>query len=141
MYCDLLYKVMSIVPKVIVVDEVQSHLDVFCEFLRLKNIDVVGIGSDGLEAVQLYEKHHPDIVLIDLAMPTYDGHYALNKIMSINKNARIIIMTAIEDIKNKRLLLESGAMDVLQKPFELNRVVEVINNVCKDQKIISKKFS
>ena len=141
MYCDLLYKVMSIVPKVIVVDEVQSHLDVFCEFLRLKNIDVVGIGSDGLEAVQLYEKHHPDIVLIDLAMPTYDGHYALNKIMSINKNARIIIMTAIEDTKIKRLLLESGAMDVLQKPFELNRVVEVINNVCKDQKIISKKFS
>ncbi|NNM02385.1 MAG: response regulator transcription factor, partial [Nitrosopumilus sp.] len=63
---------MNIVPKVIVVDDVQSHLDVFCEFLRLKNIDVIGIGSNGLEAVELYEKYNPDIILIDLAMPTYD---------------------------------------------------------------------
>jgi CheY-like chemotaxis protein len=129
---------MNIIPKVIVVDDVQSHLDVFCEFLRLKNIDVVGIGSNGLEAVQLYEKHHPDIILIDLAMPIYDGYYALKKILSLNKNAKIIIMTAIADTKNKSRLSELGVIDVLQKPFELNRVVEVINNVFKNQKIISK---
>jgi CheY-like chemotaxis protein len=131
---------MNIIPKVIVIDDVQLHLDVFCEFLRLKNIDVVGIGSDGLEAVQLYEKLRPDIVLIDLAMPTYDGHYALEKILSINKNAKIIVMTAIEDMKNRKILLESGAIDVLQKPFELNRVADVINKAFKDQRIISKTF-
>ncbi|MGY5149952.1 MAG: response regulator [Candidatus Nitrosopumilus sp. bin_68KS] len=129
---------MNIIPKVIVVDDVESHLDVFCEFLRLKNIDVVGTGNDGLEAVQLYEKHHPDIVLIDLAMPTYDGYYALNKILSINKNAKVIIMTAIEDVKNKEKLSGLGAIDVLQKPFELNRVVDVINKIFKDQKLITK---
>ncbi|AJW71518.1 response regulator [Nitrosopumilus adriaticus] len=131
---------MNIVPKVIVVDDVQSHLDVFCEFLRLKNIDVVGIGSDGLEAVQLYEKIRPDIVLIDLAMPIYDGHYALEKILSINKNAKIIVMTAIENAKNREMLLEDGAIDVLQKPFELNRVADVINKAFKDQRIISKRY-
>lgn len=131
---------MNVVPKVIVIDDVQSHLDVFCEFLRLKNIDVVGIGSDGLEAVQLYEKLRPDIVLIDLAMPTYDGHYALKKILSINKNAKIIVMTAIEDTKNRKILLEAGAIDVLQKPFELNRVADVINKAFNDQRIISKTF-
>ncbi len=131
---------MNVVPKVIVIDDVQSHLDVFCEFLRLKNIDVVGIGSDGLEAVQLYEKLRPDIVLIDLAMPTYDGHYALEKILSINKNAKIIVMTAIEDTKNRKILLEAGAIDVLQKPFELNRVAGVINKAFKDQRVISKTF-
>ena len=131
---------MNVVPKVIVIDDVQSHLDVFCEFLRLKNIDVVGIGSDGLEAVQLYEKLRPDIVLIDLAMPTYDGYYALEKILSINKNAKIIVMTAIEDTKNRKILLEAGAIDVLQKPFELNRVADVINKAFNDQRIISKTF-
>ncbi|MBT8172879.1 MAG: response regulator [Nitrosopumilus sp.] len=129
---------MNIVPKVIVVDDVQSHLDVVCEFLRLKNIDVVKTGSNGLEAVELYEKYNPDIILIDLAMPTYDGYYALNKILSLNKNAKVIIMTAIEDVKNKKKLTDLGAMDVLQKPFELNRVVEVINNAFNDQKMISK---
>ncbi len=131
---------MNVVPRVIVVDDVQSHLDVFCEFLRLKNIDVVGIGSNGLEAVELYEKYNPDITLIDLAMPTYDGYYALNKILSLNKNAKVIIMTAIEDTNNKNKLSELGAMDVLQKPFELNRVVEVINNAFNGQKMISKTF-
>jgi len=131
---------MNVVPKVVVIDDVQSHLDVFCEFLRLKNIDVVGIGNDGLEAVQLYEKLRPDIVLIDLAMPTYDGHYALEKILSINKNAKIIVMTAIEDAKNRKMLLEAGAIDVLQKPFELNRVADVINKAFKDQRVISKTF-
>ncbi|NND85952.1 MAG: response regulator [Nitrosopumilus sp.] len=129
---------MNIVPKVIVVDDVQSHLDVVCEFLRLKNIDVVKTGSNGLEAVELYEKYNPDIILIDLAMPTYDGYYALNKILSLNKNAKVIIMTAIEDVKNKKKLSDLGAIDVLQKPFELNRVVEVINKAFNDQEIISK---
>ena len=124
-------------PQIIVVDDIQSNLDVFCEFLLLRNIDVVGTGRNGLEAVQLYEKYRPDAVLVDLAMPRYNGYFALNNILALNKNAKVIILTAIQDNKSKKKLLELGAIDVLYKPFELNKVVEVINNIFKTQKIVS----
>jgi len=128
---------MDIRPQVIVVDDVKTNLDVFCEFLLLKNIDVVGTGKSGLDAVQLYEKHHPDVVLVDLAMPGYDGYFALNNILAMNKNAQVIILTALHDKKNKKKLLKIGAVDVLHKPFELDRVVEIINRIFQTQKIIS----
>ena len=124
-------------PQIIVVDNIQSNLDVFCEFLLLRNIDVIGTGKNGLEAVQLYEKYRPDVVLADLAMPRYDGYFALNNILALNKNAKVIILTALQDNKNKKKLLELGAIDVFYKPFELNRVVGIINNIFKTQKIIS----
>ena len=128
---------MDIRPQVIVVDDVETNLDVFCEFLHLKNIDVVGTGKSGLDAVQLYEKYHPDVVLVDLAMPGYDGYFALNNILAMNKNAQVIILTALQDKKNKEKLLKIGAAYVLHKPFELDRVVEIINRIFQTRKIIS----
>lgn len=120
-------------PRVIVVDDTQSNMDVFCEFLLLNNIEVVGTGKNGLEAVQLFEKYNPDVALIDLAMPSYDGYFALNSILALNKNAKVIILTALQDKKNKKKLLEIGATEVLHKPFELNRIVEIVNTLFQDR--------
>ena len=54
------------------------------ELLEIYGIDVVGKGYNGLEAVELFEKFSPDVVLLDLMMPQYDGLYALRKIREIS---------------------------------------------------------
>lgn len=128
---------MSINPRVIIVDDTSSNMDVFCEFLLLNNIDVVGTGRNGLEAVHLFEKHNPDVALIDLAMPSFDGYFALNNILELNKNAKVIILTALFDKKNKKKLLDIGAVKVLDKPFELNKIVKIIHSLVQEKDIIS----
>ena len=45
----------------IVIDDDQNILDMFCDFLDMLKIDVLATGSNGMEAVELYEKHSPDI--------------------------------------------------------------------------------
>ncbi|MGY5148797.1 MAG: response regulator [Candidatus Nitrosopumilus sp. bin_68KS] len=128
---------MSSNPRVIIADDTQSNSDVFCEFLLLNNIEVVGIGRNGLEAVQLFEKHSPDVALVDLAMPSYDGYFALKNMLAINNNAKVIIVTALQDKKNKKKLLEMGALRVLHKPFELNKIVKIINTIYQEKNILS----
>jgi DNA-binding NarL/FixJ family response regulator len=123
-------------PRVVVIDDSKSNLDVFCEFLTLNNVDVVGQGKNGIEAVRLFEQYNPDVVLADLAMPVYDGYFALNNILAADKNAKVVIITALEGKKDTPKLLKLGAIDVLQKPIDLNRVVDVINNIFKEKKFL-----
>jgi len=68
--------------KVLVVDDDIDTLEVFAEFLEIKDVNVVGRGHDGKEAVELFEKHRPDFVLMDVMMPDYDGFYGIEEIKS-----------------------------------------------------------
>ena len=128
--------VMTEKPKVIVIDDEPTNLDVFCEFLELNDINVIARGNDGFEAVQLFERHNPDIVLLDVAMPNYDGYFALRGIIALNKNAKVVMITALEDSKMREELLGLGAREVLRKPFELNGVIEIIDEIMEREKII-----
>ena len=109
---------------VIIIDDEIELIHGIADYLKLFNIDVVGTGHNGLEAVCLYEKHRPDYVLIDLNMPKYDGNYGISKIKEINKDTKIIIMTGFVDkIKNEKLASE---LIVLEKPFRLSELKKII---------------
>ena len=78
--------------KVIVVDDDVDTVEVFCEYLEIKEITVLGRGYNGKTAVELYEKHKPDVALLDVMMPEYDGFYALENIKKINNSYIVIIV-------------------------------------------------
>ncbi|MEM4253621.1 MAG: response regulator, partial [Candidatus Nitrosotenuis sp.] len=61
----------------IIVDDEKDMTEVFAEYLKIIDVDVLGIGHNGKDAVDLYKRHRPDIVFLDLMMPEYDGLYAL----------------------------------------------------------------
>lgn len=50
----------------IVIDDNQDIVDVFCDLLKLSGIEVIATGTDGLKAVELYEKFSPDVIFVDL---------------------------------------------------------------------------
>lgn len=66
--------------RAIVVDDDKDTVDVFTDYLKIKGVDVVGTGSDGKEAFELYQNLKPDVVILDMKMPQYDGKYAIDKI-------------------------------------------------------------
>ena len=112
-----------------VVDDDVDTVDVFTEFLELKDIQVVGRGHDGKEAVETYEKFKPDIVLMDVMMPTYDGFYAIEKIRKIDPNSKIIMVTADLNKKTKEKLKEMNVSGVIFKPYDIDKVLDVIHSI------------
>jgi len=123
--------------KVIVVDDDVDTVEVFCEYLEIKDITVLGRGYNGKTAVELYERLRPDIALLDVMMPEYDGFYALENIKQINPNAKIIMVTADLTVDTEKKLKSLNASAVIYKPYEIDSVIDTIHNVSKQAVTIS----
>lgn len=112
----------------IVIDDNSDIVDMFCDFLNILKVSVLDTGNNGLDAVELYEKHSPDIVFTDLAMPDYDGLYAVENIKDRNQNAKIIVVTANSNDYDLHLF-ESLNIPVISKPFDMDMIKQVIENI------------
>ena len=121
---------------VIVVDDDRDTVEVFCEYLSIKNIEVLGRGYDGKAAVDLYQEHKPDIVLLDVMMPDYDGFYGLEQIRKHDPNAKIIMVTADLTSDTEKKLVELKASAMIYKPYEIDSVIETIDKVSKENVVL-----
>lgn len=75
-------------------------------------------GTNGQEAVELYTKHQPDIVFLDITMPVMDGIEALTAIKELNPNALIVMISADRQKHTQEKVLALGASAILAKPID-----------------------
>ncbi len=113
----------------IIVDDDNNIVKVFEQYLRLNNIDVLGHGNDGKEAVTLYEKLKPDVVLLDVMMPDHDGFYALEKIKEIDPDAKVIAVTADLTADTEKKLQNLKVSEIIYKPYDMNDMMDTIENL------------
>jgi len=112
----------------IVVDDDFDTVEVFSEFLMLRNITVLGKAYDGLEGVKLYEEKRPDVVFSDIWMPKYDGFYLLTNLKKTYPNSKVIMVTADLTQETNDRLKKSNADSIIFKPFKINHIVEAIEH-------------
>jgi len=108
--------------KILVVDD-----DKFMrELLKiiLKDFEVYE-AENGREAVEVYKKVKPDIVLMDVLMPNMNGIEATKEILKIDQNAKIIGVTAFASSKGQELL-KAGAKEIIEKPFTRKKIIEIV---------------
>jgi two-component system chemotaxis response regulator CheY len=113
----------------LVIDDDIYNVDLFCEYLEMINVKVLGRGHNGREAVELYEQYKPDIVFLDLLMPDYDGIYALENMRKIDPNAYVAMVTAVVDSANKERIEKLNPNHIVSKPFEPEFIAEIIANI------------
>lgn len=125
------------IPNAIVIDDDRDTIEVFCNYLELIDVNVVGSGHNGKNAVELYEKYKPDLVFLDLMMPDYDGFYALERIRVINPDAKIIVITADLQDSSAKLLDELKPTRTIYKPYDIEQIVEIVESARKELWCIS----
>ena len=112
----------------IVIDDDVDIVDVFCELLNVVNVDVLGIGNDGDDALALYEKHNPDIVFTDLQMDRCDGYYVVETIKDVYPNAKIAVITGdLNAISSP--ILNLLKVPIIKKPFDTHEIKQLINDI------------
>ncbi len=85
---------------------------------------------NGLEAVELYQRIHPDLILMDMFMPEMDGFEAIRKIRSLpeGSNVKIFAVTASVFEDDRDHVLEAGADEFIKKPFREHDIFEKIRD-------------
>lgn len=92
-------------------------------------IEIVGEGSDGFEAIKLAKKYHPHVILMDISMPGMNGIEATRKISSEFPEIEIIILSVYDDDQYINAALEAGASGYLLKSVEAQELRDSIINV------------
>ncbi|WAA10864.1 response regulator [Fervidibacillus albus] len=112
--------------KILVADDSQFMRTTLTNVIRKLNHEVAAEAKTGKEAVQLYRKHRPDLVFMDITMPDMNGIEAVKLIKKDDPDASIIICSAMGQQKIVVEAIEAGAKDFIVKPFEEVRIVETI---------------
>lgn len=109
-------------PKVVLADD-EPHVRVLLKtLLASMKCEVVGEASNGEEAVKLFKKERPDLVLLDINMPVKSGIEALKDILHEFPDAFVIMLTSVSDTDSIRQCMELGAANYIRKD---NPVVEI----------------
>lgn len=114
--------------RVLVVDDSMFIAKQITQYLTSEGFDIVGTAADGAEAIEKYKELAPniDLVTMDITMPKVDGIGALEQILKFDKDARIVMISALgkQDLVKKALLL--GAKNYIVKPLDREKVLERI---------------
>ena len=115
--------------RLLVVDDALFMRKLICGVAAEAGWEVVGEAGNGAEGVLLYQQHRPDLVTMDLVMPIMGGLEALRQIRALDPEAKVVVVTALDQ---KQALMDSirdGAIDFIVKPFERQRVLALLSKV------------
>ena len=98
-------------------------------FATVAGVEVVGVASDGGEAVMKADRLTPDVVLMDVGMPKIDGVEATRQIAATHPGARIVMLSAYGDQDRIQAALQAGAAGYLLKHSDPEDVVRAVRLV------------
>jgi DNA-binding NarL/FixJ family response regulator len=116
---------MIILVRVIIVEDDIELVEGFVQLLKLKKIDVLGVGHNGKQAVELCIKHSPDFLIMDISMSEFDGFYALEKLQG--NPTKIIVMTGVIDNDILQKLHHYTIFSIQIKPIKYDALFKLLN--------------
>lgn len=115
--------------KVLIVDDASFMRTMLIDILTSGGFELAGEATDGVEAVQKFRELKPDIVTMDIVMPLKSGIDAVREIIALNKDARIIMCSALGQESLVLEAINAGAKDYIIKPFDPDKVIEMVKRV------------
>ncbi|WP_071188267.1 response regulator transcription factor [Trichormus sp. NMC-1] len=116
--------------RVLVVDDheltrISLKLALACQ----ENIQVVGLASNGQEAIEMFKTLRPDVIVLDLHMPVMDGWSASSYIKSMSPNTQILAYSSIDEIHLQRTKAMSSFDDVCKKEASTTELIALVRQL------------
>ena len=117
--------------RILIVEDAPYMREMIIEMLNhaKDRYEVVGFAINGKEAIEKYSELKPDLVTMDLVMEEMDGIQAIQKIKQEDPNALILVITAMDTPENRTMAMDAGADGYLWKPFTINNLLDVLEEM------------
>jgi DNA-binding NtrC family response regulator len=111
--------------KVLLVDDEADFVDVLADRLAARDLEVFKANS-GAAALALAEERTFDAIVLDMAMPGMNGIETLERLLEINPDLQVILLTGRATLEQAAAAIRTGALDLLEKPAEIDTLVAKI---------------
>lgn len=112
---------------ILVVDDEDEIRNIFFRYLGKKGFKVHLAGSI-VEERKVLELETPDLIFLDINLPDGNGLKELQRLRPIFETCKVIVMSAFDDLEERKSAFDFGALDFLSKPFSLFRLDQVIDS-------------
>ena len=113
---------------VLIADDSEFMRNLLREILE-EDHEIIGEAENGVEAVDLYLEHRPDLVMMDIVMPIRDGIEATGQIKDEDASANVIMCTSVGQEEKMKAAVKAGADGYITKPFQKPSVIQAIREV------------
>lgn len=117
--------------RILIIDDETANVRVLVKLLTRQGCSRISTTTDPREALALYSRERPDLILLDVRMPYFDGFQVLAALRELDPNdlPPVLVLTAYADMETRLRALDSGARDFLTKPFDCLEVLSRIRNM------------
>ncbi len=124
--------------RVLVVDDEPDFLETLVKRLKRRKVDASGVSS-GVEAMQLLEQEHFDVVILDIRMPGMDGIETLREIKRKRPLIEVILLTGHASVESGMQGMQLGAFDYVMKPAEFEDILEKVRQAFERKQLHEEK--
>lgn len=114
--------------KVLIADDTKNIRQLLTTYLEHERYDVT-TAENGIAALTALQNENFDLAFLDIKMPKMSGTEVLRQIRNIGINTPVVIITAFPTVKNAIECTQMGAMAYMQKPFTINRVKQILDEI------------
>ncbi|HET7626985.1 MAG TPA: response regulator [Bacillales bacterium] len=111
--------------KILIVDDQYGIRVLLKEILQTEGFRTFQ-ASNGIQALSMVERHHPDLILLDMKIPNMDGLEILKRVNEQDFQTKVIIMTAYGELDMIEEAMRRGALTYFSKPFDIEEVLNLI---------------
>jgi two-component system response regulator AtoC len=125
---------MDIMDTILIIDDKLSILESLDMFLTEKGHRVFKAAT-GTQGMELYHRHDPDVVILDIRLPDANGIVLLERIQALENPAKVIMITAFQDMETTIQAMKLGAYDYIHKPLDVDKVEQAVDRALYTLKI------
>ncbi len=115
--------------RILIVDDASVVRLMIKKVLQQDDFEIVGEAVNGKDALAKYKELKPDIVTMDITMPEADGIQATKDIIAFDENAKIVMLSGIDQKEMLWKAIKAGAASYVVKPFEKDRILTTLHEV------------
>jgi len=113
--------------KILIIDDDEMQLKILSSILAPEGYQIHAT-ADGPQGILIFKEQRPDLVLLDIGLPSMSGLEVLREIRDLEPNAKIIVITGYGSVESVVLTIRSGACDFIHKPYNLEMLLKKIES-------------